>query len=60
MKMIDEKWEDLNRSKHKLYVVRSIGAGRGFGVIEVRRNVVVATGWTREECYQYLRATDER
>ena len=29
--------------KHKLYVVRSMGAGRGFGVIEVLRNVVVAT-----------------
>ena len=59
-KMIDEKWEDLNGRKHKLYVVRSIGAGRGFGVIEVRRNVVVATEWTREECYEYLRITDVR
>jgi len=46
MKMIDEKWKDLNGRKHKLYVVRSIGAGRGFGVIEVRRNFVVTTGWT--------------
>jgi hypothetical protein len=39
-------------------VVRSMGAGRGFGVIEVLRSVVVATGWTREECYEYLRTTD--
>jgi hypothetical protein len=60
MKMIDEKWEDLNERKHKLYVVRSMGVGRGFGVIEVLRNVVVATGWTREECYEYLRITDVR
>jgi len=37
-----------------------MGAGRGFGVIEVRRYVVVATGPTREECYEYLRTTDER
>jgi hypothetical protein len=59
-KMIDQKWEDLNGRKHKLYVVRSMGAGRGFGVTEVRRNFVVATGWTREECYEYLRTTDER
>ena len=59
-KMIDEKWEDTNGRKHKLYVVRSMGAGQGFGVIEVRRNFVVTTGWTREECYEYLRTTDER
>jgi hypothetical protein len=59
-KMIDEKWADTNGRKHKLYVVRSIGAGRGFGVIEVRRNFVVVTGSTREECYEYLRTTDER
>jgi hypothetical protein len=59
-KMIDEKWEDTNGRKHKLYVVRSMGAGRGFGVIEVRLNFVVATGRTREECYDYLRTTDER
>ncbi len=26
MKMIDQKWEDLNGRKHKLYVVRSMGA----------------------------------
>jgi hypothetical protein len=60
MKMFDEKWLDINGRKHKLYVVRSMGAGRGFGVIEVLRNFVVATGSTREECYEYLRATDER
>ena len=60
MKMIDQKWEDLNGRKHKLYVVRSMGAGRGFGVIEVLRNFVVATGSTREECYEHLRTTDER
>ena len=60
MKMINAKWQDLNGRKHKLYVVRSIGAGRGFGVIEVLRNFVVTTGSTREECYEYLRTTDER
>jgi hypothetical protein len=59
-KMIDQKWEDLNGRKHKLYVVRSMGAGRGFGVIEVLRNFVVTTGSTREECYEYLRNSDER
>jgi hypothetical protein len=59
-KMIHEKWEDINGRKHKLYVVRSMGAGRGFGAIEVLRNAVVATGWTREECYEHLRTTDVR
>jgi len=59
-KMIDQKWEDLDGRKHKLYVVRSMGAGQGFGVIEVLRNFVVTTGSTREECYEYLRATDKR
>jgi hypothetical protein len=59
-KMIDQKWEDTNGRKHKLYVVRSIGTGRGFGVIEVLRNFVVATGQTREECYEYLRTTEEK
>ena len=39
--MIDQKWEDTNGRKHKLYVVRSMGAGRGFGVIEFLRNFVV-------------------
>ena len=58
--MIDQKWEDLNGRKHKMYIVRSMGAGQGFGVIEVLRNFVVATGRTREECYEYLRTTDER
>jgi hypothetical protein len=60
MKMIHGKWEDLNGRKHKLYVVRSMGPGQGFGVIEVLHNAVVATEWTREECYEYLRNTDER
>lgn len=60
MKMIDQKWEDINGRKHKLYIVRSMGAGRGFGVIEVLRNFVVVTERTREECYEYLRTTDER
>ena len=60
MKMINEKWKDINGRKHKLYVVRSMGAGRGFGVIEVLHNFVVTTGQTREECYDYLRTTDER
>jgi microcystin degradation protein MlrC len=59
-KMIDQKWQDINGRKHKLYVVRSMGASRGFGVIEVLCNFVVTTGSTREECYEYLRNTDER
>jgi len=59
MKMINMKWKDLDGRKHKLYVVRSMGAGRGFSVTEVLRNVVV-TGWTREECCEHLRAADER
>jgi hypothetical protein len=45
MKMIDKKLQDISR---------------GFGVIEVLRNFVVTTGSTREECYEYLRNTDER
>jgi len=60
MQMIDQKWKDINGRKHKLYVVRSMGADRGFGVVEVRRNFVVMTGQTREECYEHLRSTDEQ
>jgi hypothetical protein len=40
--------------------VETDGPDRGFGVIEVLRNFVVATGSTREECYEHLRATDEQ
>lgn len=57
MKLINEKWKDIYGRRHKMYVVRSMGAGRGFGVLQAVSNRVVATGWTREECYDYLRTT---
>jgi hypothetical protein len=58
--MVRQERKMTHGRKHKLYVVRSMGAGQGFGVIEVLHNAVVATGRTREECYAYLRTTDVR
>jgi hypothetical protein len=57
--MINEKWEDANGRKHRLYTVRS--AGRGFFmIIDVLRNVCMfANGDTmftnRADAWQYLR-----
>ena len=58
MKMIDEKFE-TSRGKHRLYTVRSMGRGQGFGVVDRLRNWVVAHPfWTREDAWEYLRETD--
>ena len=58
MKMIDEKFE-ASKGKHRQYSVRSMGPGRGFGVVDRLRNWVVAhPSWTREDAWEYLRETD--
>jgi hypothetical protein len=42
--------------KHKQYVVRSLGSGRGFGVLDTKRNMFITTGSfsTRAEAYSYI------
>jgi hypothetical protein len=58
MKMIDEKFE-TSRGEHHLYTVRSMGPGRGFGIVDRLRNWVIAYPfWTREDAWGYLRETD--
>jgi hypothetical protein len=44
MKMIDEKFTDINGRKWRLHTVRSTEANRGFGCIDRRLNAFVATG----------------
>jgi hypothetical protein len=57
MKMIDEKFADINGRKYRLHTVRSMGANRGFGCVDRCLNAFVATGFsTRKEAWDYLRA----
>jgi len=60
MNMISEKFEDMNGRKHRLYSVRSMGAGRGFGILDRSRNVFISSVpvATRKECWDFLRETD--
>jgi len=59
MKLIDEKFSDINGRKYRLYTVRSMGPGRGLGVVDRLRNwVIVHPFWTREATWEYLRETD--
>src|SRR5437667_12603634 len=37
-------WQDADGKTHKRYVVRSMGPGRGFGVVDRYRNMVIHTG----------------
>ncbi len=62
MKMIDEKFSDINGRKYRLYSVRSMGAGRGFGILDRYRNIFItpAPVWTREACWEFLQETDAR
>jgi hypothetical protein len=59
MKMIDEKFADMSGREFRLYTVRSMGRGQGFGVLNRYRNIYIRAPFsTREECWAYLRETD--
>jgi hypothetical protein len=60
--MIDEKFEDINGRKYRLYTVRSMGPGEGFGVLDRYLNAFVygVRAFTREHCWDYLRRTVSR
>lgn len=52
MKVIDEKFTDINGRKWRLHTIRSMGANRGFGGIVRRLNAFAATGFsTRKEAW---------
>jgi hypothetical protein len=54
-KLIDQKWEDLDGRKHRLYVVRSMGSGEGFGILNVLTNTFLWYGYsTRKNAYAVL------
>jgi hypothetical protein len=55
MKMIDEKFTDINGREYRLHTVRSMGANRGFGCIDRRLNAFATTGFsTRKEAWDYV------
>jgi len=61
MKMIDEKFKDIDGRKHQLYSVRSLGPNRGFGCVDRTRNLFVITGFsTREEAWVFLRQQESQ
>ena len=53
--MLRLKWPDINGRKHVQHTVRSMGPNRGYGVLDVLRNVYVMTGYsTRKEAWEAL------
>ena len=55
MKTKHAKFEDLNGRNHDLYAVRSLGRGRGFGVLNTLSNVFVSSQEeTRDEAERTL------
>ena len=54
------KWIDGDGREHVRYVVRSLGPGRGFGILDVLRNWFVADCFsTRENAREALREYEE-
>jgi len=59
MILAKQTWSDLEGRKHKLYTVRSLGSGRGFGVIEVLRNVVISGPYfARKDAWDFINCYD--
>lgn len=55
-----QTWTDLEGTKHKSYTVRSLGPGRGFGVIDVLRNIVVSSPYyTRQDAWDFINRYDD-
>lgn len=60
MILAKQTWEDLEGRKHKLYTVRSLGPGRGFGVIDVLQNVVVSSPYyARQDAWDFISRYDD-
>jgi hypothetical protein len=56
-------WQDLHGQRHIQHVVRSLGPGRGFGVLDVRLNAIVvgSDGYaTREQAWEDLKQYEDR
>ena len=52
--MKDATFSDTN-GQHKLYKVRTLGRGHGFGIMNVLYNTYVMTGWkTRKDALDAL------
>jgi len=60
MKMIDETFEDINGRKYRLYTVRSMGPGRGFGILDRYGNAFLySSGFaTRQEAWESLQTLE--
>jgi hypothetical protein len=52
----NEQWEDGDGLKHKLFAVRSMGKGRGYGILDTYANafVLFSIGVSREEAKKVL------
>lgn len=59
-KLIDEKFEDINGRKYRLYTVRSMGPGRGFNILDKYRNMFLySEGWaTRQQAWDFLKTLE--
>lgn len=59
VKMIDDKFEDINGRKYRLYTVRSMGPGRGFGILNRYRNTFDVSPFSkREDAWNYLKTEE--
>ena len=58
MKMIDEKFEDVNGRKYRLYTVRHLDSG--FGILDRYRNAFISAYCfkTRAAAWDYLKNTE--
>lgn len=60
MILAKQRWTDLDGKKHRLYTVRSLGAGRGFGVIDVLRNIVISSPYSdRQDAWGFISHYDD-
>jgi len=60
MILAKQRWTDLNGGKHRLYTVRSLGSGRGFGVIDVLRNIVISSPYyERQDAWDFINRYDD-
>lgn len=53
-------WRDANGRVHKRYAVRYMGPNRGFMVVDIYRNVAMATDFeTRESAHEWMQENGE-
>jgi hypothetical protein len=62
MKAKRQKFSDVNGRKHDLHVVRALGRGNGFGVLDVVTNTFVSgrQGMTRQEAQRELKSYEAK